>query len=35
MPATARKRRKEIDEIDLTVFCTRGMANIMCKREKG
>jgi hypothetical protein len=33
MPATARKRRKEKDEIDLTVFCTRGMANIKCKRE--
>jgi hypothetical protein len=33
MPATARKRRTEKDEIDLTVFCTRGMANITCKRE--
>jgi hypothetical protein len=33
MPATARKRRKEKDEIDLTVFCKRGMANIKCKRK--
>jgi hypothetical protein len=33
MPATARKRRKEKDEIDLTGFCTRGMTNIECKRE--
>jgi len=33
MPATARKRRKEKDELHLTVFCTRGMANIKCKRK--
>jgi hypothetical protein len=33
MPATARKRRKEKDETELAVFPTRGIANIMCKRE--